>query len=335
MAKMGSTSLGSLVESFFSQRLTRQRQASPATLSTYKDALRLLLVFASSRLNKPVDRLDISDLDSKVVLAFLEFLERERGNSARTRNARLAVIHSFFRHVAFTDPASLALAQQVLGIPPKRTVKRVLGFLRPHEVEALLAAPDRRTTRGRRDHVLLLFLVRTGARASEVTGVNVADLSLGAPRQVLFRGKGSKERVVPLASDVAAILGDLLMERGVAPRADAPVFVDARGRRLTRFGLTHIVRRVVGVATARLPTLGDRTISPHTFRHTAAMQLLRAGIDLSVIRSWLGHVDIQTTHAYLDADVEMKREALVAAGVTPEARATYRPSSQILSLLEG
>jgi site-specific recombinase XerD len=334
MAKTASPSLGALVESFFTERLTRQRQATPATLSTYKHALRLLLLFTSSQLGKPVDRLDIQDIDCEVVLDFLDFLERERGNSARSRNARLAVIHSFFRHVAFSDPGSIALAQRVLAIPPKRTVKKVLGFLHPHEVEAILAAPDRSTWRGRRDHVLLLFLLRTGARASEAIGVNVADLSLGAPRQVLIRGKGSKERVVPLATDVAAILRDLLDERGLAPQAHTPVFVDARQRRLTRFGVTHVVRRVVSTVSAFQPTLTARSISPHTFRHTAAMLLLRGGIDLSVIRAWLGHVDIQTTHAYLEADVEMKREALDAAGVTPEARARYKPSSKILALLE-
>ncbi len=333
MAKTSSPSLGALVESFFTQRLTHQMNASPATLSAYKDALRLLLRFASAKLGKPVDRLDIQDLNCDTVLAFLDFLERERGNSISTRNARLAVIRSFFRHVAFCDPTALALAQRVLGIGSKRTVKHVVGFLHPPECEALLAAPDRRTARGRRDHVLLLFLLRTGVRASEAIGVDAADLSIAAPRQVLIRGKGSKERVVPLAKDLAAILLDLLDERGLAPRAKVPVFVNARGRRLTRFGLTHIVRRAVNEASRHLP-LGTRSISPHTFRHTAAMRLLQAGVDLAVIRAWLGHVSIKTTHQYLEADVEMKRRALEAAGVTPEDRARYEPPSEILALLE-
>ena len=334
MAKTSSPALGLLLESFFTQRLTRQLQASPATLSAYKDALRLLLRFTASRLDTAVDRLDIQDLSYEVVLAFLDFLERERGNSARTRNTRLAVIHSFFRHVAFSDPAAVALAQRILGIGPKRTVRRVVGFLQAADVEALLAAPDRRTARGRRDHALLLLLLRTGARASEAIGIHAAQLSLGDPRQVLIRGKGSKDRVVPLSKDLAAILRDLLDERGLAPRADAPVFVDARGRRLTRFGLTHIVRRAVREAATHLPRLAQRRISPHLFRHTAAMRLLQAGVDLTVIRSWLGHADIQTTHGYLEADVEMKRRALEAAGITPEARARYTPPSAILALLE-
>jgi len=334
VARTSSPSLGTLLQSFFTERLTRQRQASPATLSAYKDALRLLLVFTSRRLSKPVDRLEVQDIDVGVVLAFLDFLERERGNGARTRNARLAVVHSFFRYVAFRDPASVALAQRILAIPAKRTVTRVIGFLHPHELKVLLCAPDRRTARGRRDHALLLFLLRTGARASEVIGVNIADLSLDGSRQVLIRGKGSKERIVPLATDVATILSDLLAERGLGFPRDAPVFVDARSRRLTRFGLTHVVRRAVRAALPLQPSLATRPISPHTFRHTTAMQLLRAGIDLSVIRAWLGHEDIQTTHQYLEVDVEMKREALEAAGVTPEARARYTPPSRLLTLLE-
>ena len=334
MSRTSSPALGALVESFFIQRLTRQRQASPATLCAYKDALRLLLQFVSSKLDKPVDRLDIQDINCDLVLAFLDFLESERGNSPRTRNARLAVIHSFFRHVAFSDPSAVALAQRILGIGPKRTVRYVVEFLQPPEVDALLVVPDRQTTRGRRDHALLLFLLRTGARASEALGVNAADLSLKRPRQVLLQGKGSKQRVVPLAPDLAAILGDLLEERGLTPDAKGPVFVDAKGKRLTRFGLTHIVRRAVSAAEKHVPSFKGRSISPHTFRHTTAMRLLQAGVDLAVIRAWLGHSDIQTTHQYLEADVEMKRQALEAAGVTPEVQVRFKPSSGLLALLE-
>lgn len=333
MPKTSSSTLGALIESFFTQRLIRQRQASPATLFAYKDALRLLLQFVSSAIDKPVDLLALQDIDRNRVLAFLDFLETERGNCPRTRNARLAVIHSFFRHVAFSDPTAVALAQGILGIGPKRTVKYVVGFLQPPEAEALLAAPDRRTARGRRDHALLLFLLRTGARASEAIGVDLADLSLG-PRQVLIHGKGSKQRVVPLATDLAAILGDLVDERGIDARTKVPLFVDAKGKRLTRFGLTHIVRRAVRIASTQVRSLEGRPISPHTFRHTTAMRLLQAGVDLAVIRAWLGHVDIQTTHQYLEADVEMKRHALEAANVTPEVQVRFKPSSRLLALLE-
>jgi integrase/recombinase XerD len=334
MAKTPRPSFGVLLESFFTQRLVRQRQASAATIAAYKDALRLLVQFAVRRLAKPAERLEIEDLDADLVLAFLDFLERERGNSARSRNARLAVIRAFFQHVAFSDPAAIALAQRIRAIGLKRTVRRVVGFLHPPEVEALLAAPDRQTARGRRDHALLLFLVRTGARVSESIGTNAVDLWLDSPRQVLIRGKGAKERVVPLDEDLAAILKDLRAERGLTAGAEAPVFVDARGRRLTRFGVTHIVRRAVEKASKHSPHLRRRDISPHSFRHTAAMRLLQAGVDLAVIRAWLGHVDIQTTHQYLEADVEMKRQALAAAGITTAAQVRYEPPSRILALLE-
>ena len=329
------SSLGALVESFFTQRLIQQRQASPATLLAYKDALRLLFCFASSRLGMRVDCIDIQDLDYDMVLAFLDFLERERSNSARTRNARLAAIHSFFRHVAYGKPEALGLAQRVLSIGPKRTTKRVVEFLRPLEVEALLAAPNRQTMRGRRDHALLLYLLRTGVRASEAIGLNTADLTLTAPGQVIIRGKGLKERVLPLANDLAVILRDLIEERQIDGHGYVPVFVNAQGKRLTRFGLTHVVRRAVSKASKECVTLHKHPISPHSFRHTAAMRLLQAGVDLVTIRGWLGHADVQTTHCYLEADVEMKQRALTAANVTSgEARNRYEPPSKILTLLE-
>jgi len=334
MAKNHNSSLGALLESFFTQRLIQQRRASPATVSAYKDALRLLLSFAASRLGKHIDCLGIGDLDYQMVLAFLDSLESERGNSARTRNARLAAVHSFFRHVAYHDPQVIALAQRVLGIDPKLTTKRVVEFLYPAEVDALLAAPDRRATRGRRDHALLLLLLRTGVRASEAIGINTADLTLTPPCQVRVRGKGSKERVLPLANDLVAILRNLLEGRRLSTGENVPVFVNAQGKRLTRFGLTHVVRRAVARASEHCSTLRRRPISPHSFRHTAAMRLLQAGVDLTVIRAWLGHVDIQTTHEYLEADVEMKRQALVAANVTSEAPLRYEAPSTILAILE-
>jgi site-specific recombinase XerD len=328
------SSLGALIESFFIQRLQRQQQASPATVAAYKDALRLLLCFAASRLGKHVDALDIQDLGYSLVLAFLDFLESERGNSARTRNARLAALHAFYRHVAYSRPEALALAQRVLAIAPKRTVKRVVQFLQPPEVNALLAAPDRRSFIGQRDHALLLFLLRTGARVSEAVGVNTQDLTLTAPRQVRIRGKGSKERILPLTKDLATILRDLLEKHQQSALATGPVFVDARGKRLTRFGVTHIVRRARSKAMKECISLGSHPISPHSFRHTAAMRLLQSGVDLAVIRAWLGHVDIQTTHEYLEADIEMKRQALARANVTSEVPIRCEPPSAILALLE-
>ena len=335
MTKRHTLSLGILVESFLTRRLIQQRQASPNTVLAYKDALRLLFRFAASQLGRPVDRLDIRDLDYDMVLAFLDFLETERGNSVRTRNARLAVVHSFFQHVAYAEPGALALSQRIRSIGPKRTTKRVVAFLRPPEVEALLTAPNRRTKQGRRDHALLLFLLHTGARASEALGVDTADLSLSAPSQVLVRGKGSKQRVLPLAKDLTIVLRNLIGECQLDPHGHVPVFVNAQGNRLTRFGLTHIVRRAVTKASEECETLRRRSVSPHSFRHTAAMRLLQAGVDLASIRSWLGHASIQTTHHYLEADVEMKRRALEAANVTStNATQRFKPPSAILALLE-
>jgi integrase/recombinase XerD len=335
MARKRSFRLGALIESFFNERLVQQRSASPATISAYKDALRLLLVFAASRLGKHVDYLGINDLDYQMVLDFLDFLERERGNSIRTRNARLAAVHSFFRHVAYSDPAAIALAQRILSIDPKRTIKRVVQFLQPPEVDALLAAPRRSTKQGRRDHALLLFFLRTGVRASEAVGVNAADLMLVPPYQVRIRGKGSKERVLPLAQDLVAVIRALLEERRLDDRQVAPIFTDPRGNRLSRFGVVHIVRRAATTAARTCPTLRTRSVSPHSFRHTAAMRLLQARVDLAVIRGWLGHQSIQTTHDYLEADLEMKRQALAAISLNSELPALYQAPSTILALLEG
>jgi site-specific recombinase XerD len=334
MAKPRSPSLGILVESFLSTWLIQQRQASLATLATYKDALRLLFQFASEQLGKHVDQLDIKDLDYDRILMFLDFLEQQRGNSVRTRNARLAVIHSFFRHVAYSDPGALLLAQRILGIGRKRTTTAVVGFLHPPEVDALLSAPCRTSTLGRRDYALLLCLLRTGVRASEAIGINASDLMLELPGQVLIRGKGKKERALPLTNDLATVLHHLVEERGVDTREDIAVFVNTKGQRLTRFGLTHVVSRAVKKAVLTCPSLEKRSVSPHSFRHTAAMRLLQNGIDLAVIRAWLGHSDIQTTHGYLEADIEMKRRALANASVIATPDLHYQPSSTILALLE-
>lgn len=333
MAKKRSSSLGALVESFFHERLIQQRQVSSATLATYKDALRLLLLFVSSQLGKPVDRLDIHDLDYKQILAFLDFLEQGRGNSVRTRNARLAVIHSFFRHVAYRDPEALALAQRILNIGPKRTTKRVVSFLQPAEVDALMTVHDRSIVRGRRDYALLSFLLQTGVRASEAVGLNVADLTLTNPAQVLIRGKGSKERVLPLAGGLVTTLNDLIEERQLPAHTQLPLFVNQQGKRLTRFGLIHIVRRAAQKASEQCATLRQHPVSPHSFRHTTAMRLLQAGVDLVSIRAWLGHADVQTTHHYLEADVDMKRRALVAANIAFDETVRYQPSSELLAFL--
>ena len=327
-------SLANHLESFFRQYLGAQKQASPTTIATYRDGLRLFLVFAAEQTGKTPNRLTLDDLDRDRVLTFLDHLERERGNTTRTRNARLAAIRSFFKHVACRDPAAMEIATRILAIPGKRMTKRVLTYLREEELATLLAVMDRTVPSGRRDHALLLFKARTGSRVSEAIGVCPADLRLDRPCQVLLRGKGSKERVVPLANDLAGLLKALLQIKGQPGGEATPILRNVRGKGLTRFGVLHILRRNIAVAVSKLPTLAQRAISPHTLRHTAAMHLLQAGVDLTTIRSWLGHVAVQTTNEFVEADVEMKRMALEKCHDPEVTPVRYRPTDEVLALLE-
>ena len=326
--------LADLMESFFRKHLIAQRGTSPATVSSYRDSLRLFLTFASEHAKKRPSQLRLEELDREMVLAFLDHLERERSNSVRTRNCRLAAIHSFFHHVAARDPAFMHLARTVLGIQGKRTTKPILGYIPQPDLETILAAPDRSKLQGQRDHALLLFLARTGARVSEAIGLNVEDLTLGWPSQVLLRGKGAKQRVVPLTKDTATVLSAYLEERQIASQPQAPVFVNARGRRLSRFGVRHILRQAVSITTQTRPILGPRSISPHTLRHSLAMGLLQSGVDPITIQSWLGHASLNTTHQYMEATVEMKRRALEKCDSPETTPVPYQPTDEVLAFLE-
>ncbi|MGI9485849.1 MAG: tyrosine-type recombinase/integrase [Geminicoccaceae bacterium] len=329
------TSLPSLLESFFRHRLTKQRNASRATVASYRDALRMLILFAAERTGRRPHALTVEDLDRDLVLAFLDELEQNRKNAVLTRNARLTAIRSFFHHVAANDPASLGIAQRILAIPTKKAHTAVTNYLARHEVDALVDAPDQQTLRGRRDRTLLLFLARTGARVSEAIGVNACDLQLDRPRpQVLLRGKGRRERIVPISNDLAKALKVLMNDRQIAPNKATPLFVGTHDMRLTRFGATHIVRRAVAVATTRRPELANKSISPHLFRHSLAMRLLQSGVDLLTIQAWLGHAQVATTHRYAAADVEMMRRGLDMAGVSGSQTNRYRPKDAVLQLLE-
>ncbi|MER8403098.1 tyrosine-type recombinase/integrase [Mesorhizobium sp. M1006] len=326
--------LAPLLESYFRRRLTKQRNATPATVASYRDALRMLIIFAATRLAKKPAALALEDLDRDLVLAFLDELEEKRKNVIATRNARLAAIRSFFHHVAAADPASFGVAQRVLTIPIKRAHIEVTHHLTKAEVDALIAAPDQRTSRGRRDRTFLLFLARTGARVSEATGVNANDLQLERPHpQVLLRGKGRRDRVVPIAKDLARALTSLLSERGITHHEPRAIFVGARNERLTRFGAIHIVRRAATEAVPTRPALADKPISPHIFRHSLAMKLLQSGVDLLTIQAWLGHAQVATTHRYAAADVEMMRNGLEKAGVTGAHGVRFRPNDSVLQLL--
>jgi integrase/recombinase XerD len=331
----GQPLLAQHLESFFHRRLTQQRNATPATVKAYRDALRLLILFASERTGKKPCALGVQDLDRDMILAYLDHLERSRGNGVHTRNARLTAIRSFFHHIAANDPASIGVAQRVLAIPSKKSDVPTTSYLSQAELDALIDAPNGNSPRGRRDRALLLFLARTGARVSEALGVDAADLSVdGARSQVALRGKGRKQRAVPLASDVIAAIDNLLRERRVGRHDHVPVFIGAHGQRLTRFGATHVVRRSVAAACKQMPELARKRISPHVFRHSLAMILLQSGVDLLTIQAWLGHAQVATTHRYAAADVEMMRRGLDKAGIRGSTSLRFRPRDSVLSLLE-
>lgn len=328
-------SLASLLQSFFGNRLTHQRNATPATVASYRDALRLLVLFASERTGRKPCTLAIEDLDRDLVLGYLDHLEKKRGNSIHTRNSRLTAVRSFFHHVAASDPESIGIAQRVLAIPIKRSNIEVTHYLSRSELDALIEAPNQQTLRGRRDRVLLLFLARTGARISETLGVDAADLQLDRPRpQVMLRGKGRKQRIVPLSADLAKALEVLLQERGISRHDPCPLFIGTHGRRLTRFGATHIVRRAAATASKQVAQLDRKVISPHVFRHSLAMMLLQSGVDLLTIQAWLGHAQVATTHRYASADLQMMRQGLQKAGVSSTELARYKPKDEVLRLLE-
>lgn len=331
----GGLSFPSLLESFFRHRMVKQRNASSATIMSYRDALRMLIQFVADRARCAPCALTIDNLDRDTVLAFLDNLETTRANTIQTRNARLAAIRSFFHHVAASDPASLGIAHRILAIPIKRAHIEVTHHLTRDELDALIAAPDRQTPRGRRDRTLLLFLGRTGARVSEALSVNVCDLQLDRTRpQVLLRGKGRKERVVPISADLAGALRALITERSLGSDPAGPIFRGTHGERLTRFGATHVVRRAVAAARATQPSLAQKVVSPHVLRHTLAMTLLQSGVDLLTIQAWLGHSQVATTHRYAAADVEMMRRGLDHASVSGKQPARFKAKDAILRLLE-
>lgn len=326
------SALAPTLQAFFTERLQGQRQASPNTIAAYRDALRLLLGFAANRLGRQPCELDVGDLDAPLVGAFLAHLETERGNSVRTRNARLAAIHSLFRYAQHRHPEHAEDIQRVLAIPPKRSDRALVTFLDQEEVETLLSGPDRSTWTGRRDHALLLLAIQTGLRASELTGLSCGDLQLATGAHVSCQGKGRKQRITPLTAVTVAVLRVWLAER--AGRPDEPLFPTVRGGRLSRDGLERRLAKYVELAAGRCPSLKQKKITLHTLRHTAAMQLLHAGVDTTVIALWLGHERVDTTQIYLHADLALKERAL-ARTKPPDAKpGRYRPPDALLAFLE-
>lgn len=326
------TPLAPLLEAFFTERLRRQRQASPHTIATYRDAFRLLLPFAAKRLGKAPSDLLVADIDAPLVGDFLDDLEKERGNSARTRNARLAAIRSLFRFAAVREPAASAVIQRVLAMPQKRFDRDLVTFLNRTEIDALLAAPDQSTWLGRRDHLMLLVAVQTGLRVSELIGLRVQDCVFGTGAHVRCHGKGRKERCTPITRQTALVLKKWVTENRAGP-TDL-LFESQRGTALSRDAVERLVAKHVEVAARRCPTLRGRRVSPHVLRHTAAVHLLEAGVDRSVIALWLGHESIETTQIYLDADLAMKERALARTAPPRVGRHRFQPRDSLLAFLE-
>jgi site-specific recombinase XerD len=326
------TLVAATLESFFSDRLTSQRHASPRTIASYRDSLKLLVVFVHRQTGKTPCALGWDDLDTEMICAFLDHLEADRHNGARTRNLRLTAIRSLFAYASLRHPEHAALIQRVLAIPPKRFDKPIVSFLTAPEIDALIDAPDRTRWEGRRDRALLLVGVQTGLRVSELTGLNCGDVSLGTGASVRCEGKGRKHRAVPLTAPTEAVLGVWMSER--AGRRDDPLFPTRAGRRLSSDAVERLVHKHAATAGSRCASLQAEKLHPHVLRHSCAMALLQAGVDTSVIALWLGHADIRSTQAYLHADMTIKRRALERTTPTSATPGRYRPSDKLLAFLE-
>ena len=325
--------LPTLIERFFTQRLAGQSNASPHTIASYRDTFRLLFKFAQATLAVSPSRLELGELDAPFVVAFLDDLEATRSASITTRNLRLTAIRAFFRFVAFEEPAYSSQIQRILAIPGKRHEKREIHFLSRSEIDAILAAPDRMSWLGRRDYTLLLFAVQTGLRVSELTSLDRSAVHLGTGAHVFCLGKGRKERRTPLAKHVRHALQAWLKEPA---RCGSPVlFPNMHGERLSPDAVQFLLAKYVTIARERCPSLRHKRVTPHVLRHTTAMELLQAGVDISVIALWLGHESIQSTQVYLHAHIALKVEALAKLKPLDQQRlARFEPEDQLLAFLD-
>jgi integrase/recombinase XerD len=326
------SALAPTLQAFFTERLVRQRQASPHTVAAYRDTLRLLVRFAAVRHRVEPSQLDFAQLDATLISAFLDHREHDHRNSIRTRNARLAAIRSLFRFAALRHPEHAATIARVLAIPPKRFERRLVTFLTEREVDALLAAPDRSTWTGRRDHTWLALGVQTGLRASELITARCADVHLGVGAHISCLGKGRKQRITPLTTPVVAVLRTWLDER--RGQAADPLFPTRKGKTLSRDALERRLATYVTRASRTCPSLQEKTVTLHVTRHTAAMRLLHAGVDTSVIALWLGHEQVETTQIYLHADLALKERALARTTPLQTSPGRYQPSDALLAFLE-
>src|SRR6516225_9681681 len=324
-------SFAALLERFFTQRLMQQRQASPHTLSSYRDTFRQFLKFTEQRLHKAPSGLNFQEIDAPLITAFLDHLEKQQGVSTRSRNLRLTALHSFFRFAAFEVPTHSAQIQRVLAIPSKRFTRTLVPFLTRPEVDALLAAPDQRTWNGRRDHAFMLLAVQTGLRLSEMTGLRRQDLILGTGAHVRVIGKGRKERCTPITKSTRSVLKAWLRE---PQRGDGDVlFPNAQGQRLSVHGVQYLLNKHRVAASSVCPSLRNKRVTVHRLRHTMAMDLLQAGVDRSVIALWLGHERVETTQIYLEATLAMKEKALAKTSPPHATPGRYKPGDRLLAFL--
>lgn len=329
--------LARVLRGFFEEYLPGVRGSSPHTVTSYRDALVLLLRFLARRRKRPVVNLNFTDVDPEGLLAFLDHLERDRRNCTTTRNARLAAVHAFARYVATQRPECIETCQRLLVVPFKRSRVRVVEYLEAEEVRAMLEATDRRTAEGRRDYALLLTLFNTGARVQELLDIRPRDLQLQRPFQVRLLGKGRKERLCPLWPQTTDLLRKLLVETKLDDISSERLFRNRRGEPLTRFGVRYLLRKYANRAQAAAPCLGRKRVHPHTVRHSTAVHLLQAGVDLVTISHWLGHASVETTNRYAAVDLETKRAAIAKAGPvgkTNPALAAWRSDASILEWLE-
>jgi len=327
-------SFATLLQRFFAEHLTRHRSVSPRTVAAYRDTFRLLLLFAERRISKAPAAIALDDLDAPLVLAFLDHLEAERGNGARTRNARLTAIRSFLGYAAHHDLSALPAIQRTLAIPTKRFDRPMLGFLSRDDMQAVLNAPDARSWVGQRDRALLTTMYNTGARVSEIIGIRVGDLILDGAPCVHLHGKGRKQRTVPLWRGTATLLRAWMRRLDGPGTANGPLFPNRDGRAMTRSNVTQRLALWVQTAAVHQPHLLGRRISPHTIRHTTAMHLLQSGVDITVIALWLGHESPSTTHLYVEADLEMKERALGHLQPPNVTVPRYRPPDALMRFLQ-
>jgi integrase/recombinase XerD len=326
-----SPELPELLQGFFTRRLIAQRNVSPNTLASYRDTFRLLFQYAEKQLRRPPSSLTLGDLNAEFIGGFLDMVERERGNATRTRNLRLTAIRSFFRYAALEAPQNAGLIQRVLAIPSKRYCRKIVGFLTQTEVGAILSTVDQSTWCGQRDHALLLTMMQTGLRLAEITGLHRQDAVLGVGAHVRCQGKGRKERCTPITKSTARTMRAWLKRQN--GNGDDYLFPSARGGRLSHDAVQDVVAKHVAVAQRKCTSLANRRITPHMLRHTAAMELLQAGIDRSLIAIWLGHESVDTTQIYLDANLSLK-EQILAQSRQPNAKTRrFRPSDRLLDFL--